>query len=288
MWNRREWLVTAGAALASSVSAAPERVKLGVELGSISASKFTPYQYLDYFQAIGIEAAQFNAGTLGIPAGAPIDKNELKKIRDYAASKGVALVSFSGSSISPTTASFDKKSGTAEDHIARGLKIAKILGASAMRVVLGSFRDRPEIATHLASMKQVLKNTRSQIRDSGIRLAIENHNADLTAREIKALIEEVGHDILGVCLDSGNPLVTMEDPHLTLELLGPYALTSHVRDTAVWRVPEGVAARWVTMGQGNVDIDSWVKKFVAMRPGLPVLFESLPMATPAHHAGIHA
>jgi hypothetical protein len=72
----------------------------------------------------------------------------------------------------------------------------------------------------------------------------------------------------------------MEDPHLTLELLGPYALTSHIRDTAVWRVPEGVAVRWVNMGEGNVDIDGWVKKFVKMRPELPVSFENLPSAEP--------
>jgi sugar phosphate isomerase/epimerase len=149
-----------------------------------------------------------------------------------------------------------------------------------MRVVLGSFKDRPEIARHLESMTRVIKNVRSQVRDSGLRLALENHNADLQAREIKLLIEDVGPDILGVCLDSGNPLAIMEDPHLTLEVLGPYAATTHVRDTAVWRVPEGAALRWMNMGEGNVDIDGWVKKFVKMHPTMPLTFENLPMPTP--------
>jgi len=63
-------------------------------------------------------------------------------------------------------------------------------------------------------------------------------------------------------------------------LLGPYAAATHVRDTAVWRVPEGVAVRWVNMGEGNVDIDGWITKLVRMRPGLPVTFENLPMSTP--------
>ena len=71
--------------------------------------------------------------------------------------------------------------------------------------------------------------------------AVENHAGDMQARELKTLIEGAGSDFVGVCLDSGNPLWTIEDPHLTLETLHPYVLTSHVRDSAVWKVPEGAA-----------------------------------------------
>ena len=272
--------MAAGAALVPAAAPAQgTAVKIGVELGCIAANKWTAFQYLDYFKKVGIEMAQFNAGTLGINEAAP-DEAAIRKIRDYAAERGVALSVYSGRSICPTSSGFSTKQGTAEQQIAQGLKVAQMIGAKAMRVVLGSFKDRPEIARHLASMTQVLKNTRSQIRDSGVRLALENHNADLQAREIKVLIEEVGADILGVCIDSGNPLMIMEDPHLTLEVLGPYVAASHIRDSAVWRVPEGVAVRWVNMGEGNVDIDGWVKKFVQTHPGMPVSFENLPTATP--------
>jgi sugar phosphate isomerase/epimerase len=278
MMNRREWLIAATAGLGVAAAQRP-KIKIGVELGCVSASKWTPYQYLDYFHKIGIEAAQFNAGTLGIKEGDP-DEAELRKIRAYGENLGVSFLAYSGRSICPTASSFDSKSGPVEQQIAQGLRVARILGSSCMRVVLGSFKERPEIARHVDSMTKVIKSVRSQVHDSGVRLAIENHNADLTAREIKALIEEVGPDVLGVCLDAGNPLMIMEDPHLTLELLGPYALTTHVRDTAVWRVPEGVAARWVNMGEGNVDIDLWIRKLLAMRPGLPVSFENLPQPQP--------
>jgi sugar phosphate isomerase/epimerase len=253
--------------------------RMGVELGCIAASKFTAYQYLDYFHKIGLGAAQFSASTLGIKEADP-DEAELRKIRAYAESLGISLMAYSGRSICPTSSGFDARPGTAEQQIGQGLRVAHIIGASCMRVVLGSFKDRPEIARHLDSMTHVIKNVRSQIHDSGVKLAIENHNADLQAREIKALIDEVGSDILGVCLDSGNPLAIMEDPRLTLEILGPHAATTHVRDSAVWRIPEGVAMRWVNMGEGNVDIDGWVKKFVEMRPALPVSFENLPTPVP--------
>jgi sugar phosphate isomerase/epimerase len=269
--------LTAGAAMVSR--AAPVQRKIGVELGCIGANRWTPYQFLDYLHKIGIGMAQFSAGTLGVKTGGP-DEAELRKIRAYGENLGISLSALSGRSICPTSSGFSAKLGTVEQQTAEGLRIARIIGARSMRVVLGSYKERPEIARHLDSMTRALKSVRSQVLDSGVKLAIENHNADLTAREIKALIEEVGSDMLGVCIDSGNPLMIMEDPHLTLEVLGPYILTSHIRDSAVWRVPEGVAARWVNMGEGNVDIDGWVKKFVAMHPELPVAFENLPSGEP--------
>jgi 3-oxoisoapionate decarboxylase len=100
---------------------------------------------------------------------------------------------------------------------------------------------------------------------------------------MKAAIEAIGADVIGVCLDSGNPVWMLEDPHMTLETLMPYTLTCHVRDSAVWKVPEGIAVRWVNMGDGNVDIDGWIRKFVQAKPGLPIIFENLVSGAPRVH-----
>ena len=48
---------------------------------------------------------------------------------------------------------------------------------------------------------------------------------------------------------------TIEDPHLTLETLAPYVLTSHMRDSALWNTPEGAAVRWTRMGEGNMGME---------------------------------
>ncbi len=277
MLSRRSFLGAAGAAaMAAPAQHAP--VKLGVAVGCISANKWTPYQYLDYLARIGVQAGQFPLGALGLDPKAP-DETALRKVRDYAGKLGIAM-SFSGGSICPSSSGFNPKSGAAEEQIARGLKISRILGASVMRVVVGNAKERPQIETHIANTARVLKGMRAPIRDSGVKLAIENHGGDFQARELKALIEEVGTDIAGVCLDSGNPLWMLEDPHLTLDLLGPYAIDSHIRDTAVWRVPEGVAVRWVNAGEGNVDIGGWVGKFIRMRPGVPVIIENIVSQEP--------
>jgi sugar phosphate isomerase/epimerase len=133
-------------------------------------------------------------------------------------------------------------------------------------------------------MIAAVRGLRSRIVDSGVKLAVENHGGDLQAREMKMMIEAVGRDVMGVCLDSGNPVWMLEDPHMTLETLIPYAETCHVRDSAVWKVPDGIAVRWVNMGEGNVDIDGWIRKFIQAKPGLPIIFENLVSANPRVHA----
>ena len=146
-----------------------------------------------------------------------------------------------------------------------------------MRAVLGSADDRKPgpIEAHIEDMVKVLRNVRSQALGRHVKIAIENHAGDMQARELKMLVEGAGPEFVGVCLDSGNPLWTLEDPHLTLEVLHPYVLTSHLRDSAVWNVPQGAAVTWVQMGRGNVNIDSYVRKYIELCPGRPLSLESI-------------
>jgi hypothetical protein len=97
---------------------------------------------------------------------------------------------------------------------------------------------------------------RSLAQDLGVTIAVENHAGDMQAREVKLRIEEAGTDFVGSCLDTGNPMWVIEDPLLTLEVLGPYAVTTHIRDSAVFEHPRGAAAQWVALGDGNA-IDFW-------------------------------
>jgi hypothetical protein len=80
-------------------------------------------------------------------------------------------------------------------------------------------------------------------------------------------VEEAGTDFVGVCVDAGNAVWSMEDPHLVLETLAPYILTSHTRDSAVWPVDTGAAVAWTRMGDGNVDIETYLRTFVEKCPG---------------------
>jgi hypothetical protein len=147
--------------------------------------------------------------------------------------------------------------------------------------VLGSVADRADgIDTHIDDTVTVLKSMRSRLMDANVKVAIENHAGDMQARELKRLIESAGPECVGVCLDSGNPVWTIENPHLTLDTLAPYVLTSHIRDSALWNTPQGAAVRWTRMGEGNMGMEDYLRTYIQKCPGKAVSLEVIVSAQP--------
>jgi sugar phosphate isomerase/epimerase len=179
-------------------------------------------------------------------------------------------------SICPTSTMFDKTQGTAEEQLAKIVDAARLVRSPIVRCVLGSSADRrgpAGIEGHIKDTIKVLRNSRSRIMDANIKIAIENHAGDMEARELKSLVEGAGADFVGVCLDSGNPLWTIESPHLTLETLARYVLTSHVRDSAVSRTEQGAAVSWTRMGEGNIGMKDYIRKYIEKCPGRALSLE---------------
>ena len=269
--NRREFIASTMAAPLTADSPKPN-VKLGIDLFSLRAQNWTPLQYLDYCAERKVQVVHFSE----IRFIRSLDPQNLRTVREHAAQLGLEI-EIGMRSICPTSKMFDKSQGTAEEQLGRMIEAADIVGSQIVRAVLGSADDRKPgpIEAHIEDMVRVLRNVRSKATDRNIKIAIENHAGDMQARELKTLVEGAGRDFVGVCLDSGNPLWTLEDPHLTLEVLHPYVLTSHLRDSAVWNVPQGAAVTWVQMGRGNVDIDSYVRKYIELCPGKALSLESI-------------
>jgi sugar phosphate isomerase/epimerase len=258
------------APLLQAQTAAP--VKLGIDLFSLRSQGWTPFQYLDYCSRQRARVVHFSE----IRFIGSLDPQNLRQVRRRAEELGIE-VEIGMKSICPTSKMFEAKEGTAEQQLTRMIDSANQVGSKIVRAVLGSMDDRQTapIEKHIESTVQVLKRVRSKATDSGIKIAIENHAGDMQGHELKVLIQEAGPDFVGACLDSGNPLWTLEDPHAALEALAPYVLTSHVRDSAVWTTPEGAAVSWVRMGEGNVDIDSYVKDYARLCPGRALSMECI-------------
>jgi sugar phosphate isomerase/epimerase len=270
--TRRHAIALAGIAPLAAQTAAP--VKLGIDLFSIRSQGWTPFQYLDYCAQQGAKVVHFSE----IRFIGNLEPENLKRVRAYAESKGIE-VEIGMKSICPTSKMFEAKDGTAEEQLGRMITSATIVGSHIVRCVLGSADDRKPgpIDKHIESMVKVLRNTRSRAMDANIKIAIENHAGDMQGWELRNLIEAAGKDFVGACLDSGNPCWTLEDPHVTLDTLHPYVLTSHVRDSAVWRVPQGAAVSWVRMGEGNVNIDDYCRKYAELCPGRALSMECIVM-----------
>jgi hypothetical protein len=67
----------------------------------------------------------------------------------------------------------------------------------------------------------------------------------------------------------------MEHPLASLELLGPYAVTTSLRDSAIWESENGATVQWTAMGDGTVDLKAYFKRFAELCPGVPVHIETI-------------
>ena len=267
----RSALASSALAFAPQAKSEPALARLGVDLFSLRSQGWSPIEYLDYCHKWGARTVHFSE----IRFLGSLEPDNLRQVRAHAEKLGIQ-VEIGMRSICPTSKMFDPKQGTAEEQLGRMIASAKLAGSKIVRCVLGSAADRAApagIEANIENTVKVLRAMRSQVLDNGLKIAIENHAGDMQARELKLLIEEAGKDFVGACLDSGNPLWTIEDPHLTLETLAPYVLTSHVRDTAVWAVAEGAAVAWVRMGEGNIGIDDYVRKYLELCPGRALSLE---------------
>jgi sugar phosphate isomerase/epimerase len=247
-------------------------VRLGLDLFSVRSQGWTPLQMLEFASRSRVKMVHFSELRF---LGA-LDSTSLRSVRTRADELGLD-VEVGMRSICPTSAAFDRTAGSAEEQLTRMLTIARTMRSPIVRVVLGTQADRRGdggIDRHIDETVRVLRGMRSRIMDAGVKIAVENHAGDMQARELARLVEDAGPDYVGVCIDSGNAVWAIEDPHLTLEVLAPYVLTSHVRDSAVWKTPEGlIATRWTRMGQGTVDIWKFVRSYVDRCPGKAVSLE---------------
>lgn len=245
--------------------------RLGLDTYSLRAQNWTAFQQLDYCSARGVEVVHFSEPRL---IGG-FDKPHLARVRAHADSLGLAI-EIGMLSICPTSGIFDPSQGSANEQLGRAIDAAVICGSPLVRCVLGNTFDRRSpggLEPHIDQVLQVLGRARSRVLDAGIKIALENHSGDMQARELKRVVETAGTEFVGVCIDSGNAVWAIEDPHLTLETLAPYVLTSHMRDSAVWNTPSGIVAQWTRMGEGNVDIARYIRTYAERCPGKAVSLE---------------
>jgi 3-oxoisoapionate decarboxylase len=271
--HRRTFLQTASTAAAAAMSPAaePAGIKLGFDSYSIRAFHWKAIQLLDYAASLQLDTLQLSS--LGDYES--LDAAYLAGVKEHAARRQVSIDAGIGC-ICPSSASYNQKEGEPAEYVRRGLRVARAVGSTVMRCYMGSRADRHgpvPLEAHMENTVRVLHAVRPLALDLGVRVAIENHAGDMQAREVKSIIEEAGADFVGACLDTGNPLWVCEDPLLTLEILGPYVATSHVRDSAVFEHPRGAAAQWVALGDGVIDFARFVQSFRQLCPQAAIQLE---------------
>lgn len=259
---RRTFLqATSGAALAAAANLPGDGIRLGFDTFSIRDFDWKDIQLLDYAASQKLDTVQLSS----LNDYENLDPAHLAKVKDHAERVGIAIDAGIGC-ICDAATSWDPKEGNPTAYLRKGLRVAKAVGAHAMRCNMGSRDDRPNLDRCMEATVKALQSVRAEALDLGIRIAVENHAGDMQAREVKSLIEAAGKDFVGSCLDTGNPLWAVEDPLLTLETLGPYVVTTHIRDSAVFEHPRGAAVQWVALGDGSIDFRRFVELYQKLCP----------------------
>jgi len=267
----------ASAALTSTVVSARRGAHPGHRLGldnfAVRAMGWKAPQLVDYSASLGCTSLFIS----DLDAFESLDDPALAKIREQAAGKGLQI-HVGTWSVCPTSKAFKANRGSADEHLAVGIRAAKALGSPVIRVVLGTWEDRLTdggIDRHIESLLAVCRRQRSRALDAGVKIAIENHAGDMHSTELARLVEAAGPDYIGVNFDSGNALWTLEDPIDALGNLGRFTVTTSLRDSAVWETPNGAAVAWTAMGEGEIDLEAFFTKFDTLCPGVAVHIETI-------------
>jgi sugar phosphate isomerase/epimerase len=248
-------------------------MKLGLDSYTLRWQGWDARQLVEHCGAIGVDSVQLSGGR-HFESLAPEHLLPIKRLGDEL---GVQIELGAGC-IDKHSSAFNAARGTGEEWLTAVLKGAALVGSPSVHVVLGGPAERVgpvPLRQHMEECVRVAKAVAPVARDLGIKLAFENHG-DLLAREMKWLVEEAGTDDVGCCLDTGNPVSAAEDPLLTVELLAPYTVTSHIRDNRVWPAPGGAMIQGVPMGQGSLD---WPRMVGILREQAPDMVFSLEVLT---------
>jgi sugar phosphate isomerase/epimerase len=277
--NRRDFIkslasASAGVALLDVANAAEpisKKLRLGFDNFSVRAMGWKAPALLDYAASLKLDSILIS----DLDAYESLEEAALKEVKAKADGLGIQIHAGTWS-ICPTSKFFKNKWGTAEEHLALGIRVAKALGSPVLRCILGMGDDRKTaggIEARIEDTVKVCKACRSKALDAGVKIAIENHAGDMQAWELVTLIEAAGKDYVGATLDSGNATWTMESPLASLETLGPYVLSTGIRDSMVWEYEEGAKVQWTAMGEGLVDWKLYFQKFAELCPTAPVNLE---------------
>jgi sugar phosphate isomerase/epimerase len=255
--TRRD-LLFAPLALALPLKAAPRKWQLGINTYCLRFQRWDDRQLIDWCVKEKLDAI-FLQDSLDPGVRDPKHWAEVK-----AWSKDTGLHLETGGS-AMTNAVNPKKPDDRARTIAElrmNISRAAAMGSPFVRTLVAGDRymlPDGSLERSIENAVGVLREVRSQAMDLGIKIAIENHK-DLQAWETRTVIETAGKEFVGSYLDTGNPVFVAEDPMTTVETLGPYALSFHLRDSVVYETPGGIAIQWVPLGTGTVDFKAIVAK----------------------------
>lgn len=246
-------------------------MRVGVDTFTLRDLKLGPFEMLETIKRWGLEGGQF--GSLG-GFSPELDPGKLKEVR--ARADGLGL--YSHISISATCNPHIMR-GAPDDVQASLTREIELAAACGWRELHGSLGGGDERYTHPVPWTKQLEDSAAFIRrlgpvlrQHGSRINLETHG-DSTTFELVRLIEDVGPDIAGICLDTANVLCHAEDPVAAARRAAPYTHLTHIKDGVTFFTGRGIRRQTLPPGRGALDWATILPILAQYEPDLPISIE---------------
>jgi sugar phosphate isomerase/epimerase len=229
------------------------------QAGLVEMRLSDPLNFLDHCDTVGAGGIQIDMGVR--------DQAYLQKLRSRAESRGMFI---EGSAGLPQAQKDVEKFDAA-------VRTAQQAGATVIRTAIGGRRyEQFEKAEQFKAFAQrslsCLQLAEPVVARYGMRLAIENHK-DWRVPELLRMLERIGSEHVGVCVDTGNSVALLEDPMEVVRAFAPWGFSVHLKDMAVAEYGDGFLLADVALGRGLLDLPEMVRILRKARPEIRFCLE---------------
>jgi len=216
------------------------------------------------------KAAKLGVDVVQIADNIPLSRlseNDLKSLRALSDEKNVGLEVGTR--------------GTMPEHLIQQINIAEFLGSSILRTLITdndhNLGDKGSLEIETRSLEKAecqIREVLPRLEAAGIILAIENYE-QYTCRSLQRLVEKLGSDYVGICLDPVNSFGIAEDQRRITETLATRAVNLHIKDFRITRLPHrmGFLLEGTPAGEGILDIASLLEALPAKEAPISAIIE---------------
>lgn len=185
-----------------------------------------------------------------------MDDAALHHVRDLAAARGLTLETGT--------------KGIAPAHLRRYLAIASRLGSTLVRSMLHSPGHQPDREQAQRDLREVM----GEFESAGVTLALETYEQVSTPTLVE-LVDSIDSPNLGICLDPGNVIASLEHPDDVIDRTAAWVRNVHVKDFSFTRDPDMVGFRLAgcPMGEGLLDLNHLLEAVRPHKRGINVVIE---------------
>lgn len=141
------------------------------------------------------------------------------------------------------------------------------------RLAYDRFRTDVSWQGQLLATEGFLRKLAPIARDLGIHMNLETHE-EITTFECVRLVESVGTDVMGIVLDTANPLQRGEHPIFAARRVAPYVRQTHTKDAFLAYHDGALDFQLRPIGQGIINFRELLPILASANPDLNISIEN--------------